>query len=58
MDINIDYNLPFDRSPDDANLSLLQDQGTEIKYRGKNTGATCEPLFSILVCMGIPQLNS
>lgn len=58
MGINIDYNLPFGRPPGDANLILLQDQGTEIKQRGKNTGATCEPLFSILVCTGIPQLNS
>jgi len=32
--------LPFGRSPDDANVSLLQDQGAEVRKRGKNSGAT------------------
>lgn len=32
--------LPFGRSPDDANVGLLQDQDAEIKKRGKNSGAT------------------
>lgn len=31
--------LPFGRSPDDA-VSLLQDQGAEVRQRGKNSGAT------------------